>query len=72
MESPLSLTMLAVWVDDVGMMADMETSESDSETSRDTWTCQKPECLHANSARKSRCDRCWAVRLSVVRCAAAP
>ena len=56
--------MLAVWVDDVGMMADLDTSESDSEN-RDTLACPAPECQHANSAKKSKCDRCWKVGLVV-------
>ncbi|XP_043224671.1 E3 ubiquitin-protein ligase Mdm2-like isoform X5 [Amphibalanus amphitrite] len=60
-ESPLHLTVMAVWMDDVGMMADMETSESDAENA-DTWVCAAPKCRTTNKARKSRCDHCWKMR----------
>ena len=61
MESPLHLTVLSVWMDDVGMLADLETSESDAENG-DTWVCAAAKCRTTNKARKSRCDHCWRVR----------
>lgn len=58
--SPLELTVISVWVDD-GILADMETSDSDAENG-DRWVCAAPSCRTTNKARRSRCDHCWRTR----------